>query len=410
MLILSGQILIADETGGCRLEPGVVRIDGERIGEVTLGEIARSPDFGGPEALICPGFIDAHLHLPQFDMIGAHGMPLLRWLKEVTFPAEQKWADENFARSMSQRVIKECFRFGTTAICAYATSHHAAAMAALEEASSMGMRGVIGQVLMDRNAPEDLCPEIDRQIDELDQTLRQHPPKSRMSAAVTPRFAIACTQELLAKSGEIAQQYDSAVQTHLAETERECSLVKELFDGIGYVNVYEEANLLTKRTILGHGIHLDSADRQLLSASRAAIAHCPTANSFLRSGLMNRRSLVDSQVPMVLGSDIGAGYEKSMVRVARAMIETASAVGSHFPTAAEAWHQITAGNADSLGWNDAGRLKVDHPADVLVVHPTIPWLKSNVDPLSTLLFAWDDRWIQQTFVLGRNQLASDDLQ
>jgi guanine deaminase len=410
MLILSGQILIADETGDCHLEPGVVRIQGERIAEVTLGESARSPDFGGPEALICPGFIDAHLHLPQFDMIGAHGMPLLRWLEEVTFPAEQKWADESYARSMSRRVMKECFRFGTTGICAYATSHHAAALAALEEARLAGMRGVIGQVLMDRNAPQELCPEIDRQVDEVDRTLRLHPPNSRMSAAVTPRFAISCTQELLTKSGEIAQQHESAVQTHLAETERECGLVKELFGGIGYVNVYNEASLLTKRTILGHGIHLDSADRKILSASEAAIAHCPTANSFLRSGLMNRRSLVESRVPTVLGSDIGAGYEKSMVRVARAMIETASAIGRHFPSASQAWHQITAGNADALGWTDAGRLKVDHPADVLVIQPTIPWLGFNVDPLSMLLFAWDDRWIERTFVLGRNQLASDDLQ
>lgn len=401
MQIVGGQILSFDDTNQARIESGVVRIADGYIHDIVKGDIPDSIDYGGPNALISPGFIDAHLHLPQFDMIGAHGLPLLRWLNEVTFPAELKWADVDYARAMTARVLRQCVDVGTTGICAYATVHHKSTLAALDLANDFGIRGVIGQVLMDRNAPESLCRSAEQLIDEAAVTLSAHPAGSRVAAAVTPRFAVSCSQQLLAAAGELASEQNAIIQTHLAETERECDLVRELFDGVGYVDVYRHANLLTDNAILGHGIHLSSDDRSKLSRAKSTIAHCPTANSFLRSGAMNRDQLRQDGVTVALGSDVGAGYERSMVRVARAMIETASATGDRYPSAAQAWHQITAGNADALGWSDAGRLAAGSPADLLVIEPDLPWLQGDVDPLAMLLFAWDDRWLKQTFILGK---------
>ncbi|MGB7344553.1 MAG: amidohydrolase family protein [Pirellulaceae bacterium] len=400
MPIVAGQLLLSDDAKNARIAPGFVRYEGDRIVEVVEGESVRSPDFGGPNSLISPGFIDAHLHLPQFDMIGAHGLPLLQWLNEITFPSEQKWADVDYARSMSDRVLKQCLSVGTTGICAYATMHHESALAALDVAKSMGVRGVIGQVLMNRNAPDSLCGETKQLIDQAHHALTLYPPGSRMAAAVTPRFAVSCTADLLSESGKLADQHDATIQTHLAETNRECELVNQLFDGVDYVDVYDQAKLLTHRSVLGHGIHLSQLDRTKLRTSGSVVAHCPTANSFLRSGSMNRDTLVADNVPIALGSDVGAGYERSMVRVARAMIETAAAISETYPTAANAWYQITAGNADVLGWQTAGRLAAGNPADLIVIEPNIPWLGDVVDPLAMLLFAWDDRWITKTIANG----------
>ena len=225
-----------------------------------------------------------------------------------------------------------------------------------------------------------------------------------MAAAVTPRFAVSCTPELLAEAGKLAQSHAAVVQTHLAETQHECETVKQLFDGKKYVDVYREAGLLGAKTILGHGIYLDEQDRQTLAELQCVIAHCPTANTFLRSGTMNRQALLDDGVTIALGSDVGAGYERSMIRVARAMITAASSIGDDFPSAGEAWYQITAGNADALGWSDAGRLTVGDPADLLVIQPDIQWLESPVDPLAALMWSWDDRWLKQVYVQGRPQL------
>ncbi|QDT11724.1 amidohydrolase family protein [Stieleria marina] len=401
MQILGGQLLLNDDGDRARIAPGFVRIEGQQITEVVEGEIPSSLDFGGPNALIAPGFIDTHLHLPQFDMIGAHGMPLLQWLSDVTFPAEQKWSNVDFARSMTRQALQQCANVGTTGICAYATVHHPSTLAALDEATMFGMRGVIGQVLMNRNAPENLCRESKQLIDEAAATIQAYPPHGRMAAAITPRFAVSCSSDLLSAAGTLASQTRAMIQTHIAETKAECELVNDLFDGVDYVNVYQQSYLLTERTVLGHGIHLSPQDRINLRDSGSVVAHCPTANSFLRSGAMDRRSLVDDGVRIALGSDIGAGYERSMVRVGRAMIETASSRGNVFPSAAQAWHQITAGNADAMGWSDSGRLAVGRPADLVVIAPDIPWTSGDVDPLAMLMFAWDDRWIKQTFLHGR---------
>ncbi len=398
--IFAGQLLLEDSGSSCRITPGVVRIVDDYIYEVIEGEIPQHFDIGGADWLIAPGFVDSHLHLPQFEMIGGHGLPLLDWLGELTFPAERRWEDTDFARSMAKRVFGQCLAHGTTSICAYATVHADATAAVLQLAESIGLGGVIGQVLMDRQAPPFLCRRRQQLIDEAATLLDRFPPSCRMAAAVTPRFAITCSPELLAEAGKLGSSRGAIIQTHLAETIPECARVKELFGGQNYVSVYQAAGLITPQTIFGHGIYLAAEDRRQLATGGAMIAHCPTANSFLRSGTMDRAAAIDAAVKLTLGSDIGAGYERSMVRVARAMIEAAARIGESYPTAAQAWHTITAGNADAIGLRDIGRLRVGGSADLLAIAPDVPWLDSPVDPLAMLMFAWDDRWIKSVLLRG----------
>ena len=333
-------------------------------------------------------------------MIGAHGLSLLRWLDEVTFPAEAKWSDPDYAQAMTDRALQQLIGKGTTGICAFATVHHEAAKAALQVATETGIRGVIGQVMMDRGGPTELIRETSQLISEVAQLGKQFPSSGRMAAAVTPRFAISCSEELLQQAAALSWEQNSLIQSHLAETENECDVVGDLFDGRSYVEVYQEAGLLNERAVYGHGVHLDDHDRSMLAQSGAVVAHCPTANTFLRSGTMHRAAHVRDDVRLAIGSDIGAGYERSMVRVGRAMIEAAATIDDEIPDAAAAWHAITAGNADALGWQDAGRLQVGASADVVVIEPDIPWLDSPVDPLAKLMFAWDDRWVSRTFLRG----------
>ena len=399
MTILGGQLLMCDRPGEARIAPGYVVIEGETIAKVVEGEIRDDLDMGGDDTLITPGFIDAHVHLSQFAMIGAHGMPLLDWLSKVTFPTEIKWNER--PAEASREALHQLLSVGTTGICAYATSDGGATLAALREARELGLRGVIGHVMMDRPPGNGLCRSVEELRADTIRTLTEFPPGSRMAAAVTPRFAVACTETMLAEAGKLAAKYHAVVQTHLAETQRECETVAELFPGKSYVQVYRDAGLLGPRSILGHGIYLNEEDRCLLSELDCVVAHCPTANSFLQSGTMNRQALIDDGVRIALGSDVGAGYERSMVRVARAMIDAAASLGGEVPTAAQAWYQITAGNAETLGWSDAGRIQQGFPADLLLIQPKIAWLEGTVNPLARLMWSWDDRWLTDTFVRGR---------
>lgn len=395
-ITLSGHLLLPDGAHGVRLGRGAIRVRDGLIEAVEETDSLPAADFGGDDFLIAPAFSDTHLHLPQFDSIGVRGFELLDWLDRVIFPAEARWADADFAGEMAGRVARQLLSFGTVGVGAYATVHHAAARAAGRVLAAAGLRGHVGQVLMDQNAP----PELLRPAAQLLGECVDHAPVGRIHPAVTPRFAVSCGCELLHGAGTAASLTGWAIQTHLAETRRECDLVRELHGGLGYVEVYRAAGLLTPRTLLGHGIWLDAADHAVIAASGAGIAHCPTANLFLDAGAMDRAAAAEAGVAVSLGSDVAGGPDRSMVRVARAMIDTAVSLGRATPTAARAWWQITTGNAAALGDDDAGRLAPGAPADLLCILPDSGW-EGTPDPLSMLLHAWDDRWIRTTLVLGR---------
>jgi guanine deaminase len=163
--------------------------------------------------------------------------------------------------------------------------------------------------------------------------------------------------------------------------------------------VYQQAGLLTPRSIFGHGIWLDAAARMLLAEAGSIIAHCPTANLFLNSGAMDRHAHHMARVKTCLGSDLGAGADRCMVRVAQSMIQTAKSIGRLPPTPAEAWHQITIGNADALGFDDAGRLIPGAEADLLLIEPDVNW-RDAINPLACLLYTWDDRWLNSVLLRG----------
>lgn len=414
-MLISGQLMLADGAAErrVRLEPGWLRVAAGRIADLGTGDPPGQPDLGDDRTVVCPGFVDTHLHLPQFDSIGADGLPLLTWLDQVVFPAEARWADADFAGAMASRAAQRLLGAGTTTVAAYATVHAKAAAAASQALAAAGLRGFVGQVLMDQGAPAELLRPAPQLLEEAGAAM----PVGRIEPAITPRFAVSCSRELLAGAGRLAQSTGRLVQTHLSETPDELALVDRLHGGPSYTDIYERAGLLGSRTILGHGIWLSDPERATLRKSGAVISHCPTANLFLQAGTMDLTAHRAAGVRVGLGSDVAGGPDVSMPRVARAMID---AVKMHrlrtdpaewgnrpIPAAAEAWWQITAGNAAVLGLEDSGRLVAGAPADLVIVQPELAVRASAgaepgvADALSEMLYRWDDRWITRTLVEGR---------
>ena len=383
------------------------------IAEIAEGRRLGEPDLGSDRSIICPGFVDTHLHLPQFDCIGVDGLTLLDWLRSAVFPTEVRWQDAAHAGHAAARAARRLLSHGTTAIAAYATVHHAGTQAAIHAAGDAGLRGVIGQVLMDQQAPTELIRPAGQLLEEAARLLGH----GRIWPAVTPRFAVSCSDALLAGAGALAAKSGWMIQSHLSEMREECDLVRRLHPGSGggeptYTEVYARAGLLTRRTVLGHGIWLSDGERQLLAAAGTVIAHCPTANLFLQAGLMDRAGHLQAGVRVALGSDVAGGPDISMVRVARAMIETAKRARmadgqTPIPSAAEAFWQITAGNADAIGMSDAGRIAAGDPADLVVIDPDraaglgLSDAARDQDPLSALLYGWDERCLSHTLSAGR---------
>lgn len=137
---------------------------------------------------------------------------------------------------------------------------------------------------------------------------------------ITPRFAPSCTPRALTDLGNLAEAHDPPlhIQTHISENTDEVSLVKDLFpSSASYADVYDEANLLTPRTILAHGIYLSQSERELIQARQAKISHCPVSNSSLGSGICPVRLLLDSGITVGLGTDVSGGYSPSILEAVR---------------------------------------------------------------------------------------------
>lgn len=401
-MILTGQLLLPDGERSVRPRPGWLRIDGERIEAVEVGGIHPSPDAGDADTLVSPGFIDPHLHLPQIDAFGGYGLRLLEWLERSIFPAEAAWRDPARAEIRCRSALRQLWAVGTTSVFAFATNHRESTRRALRLCGEAGMRARIGQPLSDRSIHPDLLQSERENLDDLEHLLDEFPerPGVNVSAAVAPRFAPTCGPGLLHGCGELARARGAFVATHLAENEPECELAVALHGGPDYTSVYGRAGLLGPRSFLGHCIHLSPSEQRLLAETESVAVHCPTSNLFLRSGTMNRAAWLRAGIRCGLASDISAGFEKSMIRTARTMLAVTFEVGEAPPSAAEAWWQITRGNARLMEWEDCGEIAPGNRADLVLLKPFHDW-RHTADPLSDLLWSWDDRWLERTLLAGR---------
>lgn len=239
-----------------------------------------------PDALICPGFIDCHLHYPQTQMIGAYGEQLIEWLNTYTFVAEQDFADPDHARRVAKIFLAELMRCGTTTASVYCTVHPQSAEAFFEASAELNARMIAGKVLMDRNAPAALLDNPESGYEDSARLLEKWHGQGRQLYAVTPRFAPTSSPEQLRAAARLWREHPGTyLQTHLSENLGELEWVKELFPASkSYLDVYESFGLFGPRSVFGHCVHVGEEDFAAFHRSGAAMAHCPTSNLFLGSG------------------------------------------------------------------------------------------------------------------------------
>lgn len=363
-------------------------------------------------ALITAGFVDAHVHYPQLQMIGAAGEPLLDWLTRYTFVAEQAFADPAHAAAVARLFLAELMRNGTTTAAVYCTVHSASVDAFFTEAERLGALMIAGKVLMDRNAPAALLDTAQRGYDESEALIRRWHGRGRLRYCVTPRFAATSTPAQLDAAGALLRAHPGLfMQTHLAENPREVEWVRELFPArSSYLDVYAHAGLVGPRAILGHAIHVGEADLCACHAAGAALAHCPTSNLFLGSGLFRLFDAVDARRPVrvALGTDVGAGTSLSQLRTMGEAYKVAALRGDRLD-AVQAFYLATLGGAHALHLDHRiGCLAPGHDADVCVLDlrssPLLAfrtgYCESTAELLAVLMTLGDDRVVRATYVAG----------
>ena len=384
------------------------RIVGTQPGDQVPGDDWRRHEY--PGRLILPGFIDTHVHSPQLDVIASYGSELLDWLDTHTFPAEARYAEEVVAREGAARFLDALLAHGTTSAAVFPTVHKVSVDTLFEAAAARGMRVISGKILMDRNAPPELCDDVVEAERECTELIARWHGVDRLAYAVTVRFAPTSTPEQLAMAGRLCTRHPGVyMQTHLAENRAEVEWVHELFpDARSYLDVYARHRLLNERSVFAHGIWLDADDRAALAGAGAQIAHSPSSNLFLGSGLFDWRANLDAGVAVSLGSDVGGGTSLSMLRTMADAYKVQALRGERL-TAWVALHAATRGAAHAvrLG-SEIGSLEAGAVADVCVwdvaVGPVAVQRDVLARSLHARLFAWmtlaDDRNLVDAWVAG----------
>lgn len=361
IIVENGRISEAGDYDGLRRSPR-----GKQIHWIDRGPVA-----------IFPGLIDCHTHLPQYSAVARGESELLPWLREHIFPVEREFTGPK-ARAQAPEFFHAMARNGTTTAMVYAAIYEDSCEIGFEAAKESGLRVILGKMMMDIGSYGQLQPKkvLSVSLLESERLCRKwhRAEDGRLEYAFSPRFAVTCTEKLMRSAAEMAARFEAYLQTHLAENREEIEKVRHLYMGShDYTHVYEKCGLLTPKTMLGHCIHLNPREIAALAATQANVAHCPTSNLFLGSGLMKLDQLLKAGIPVGLGSDVAAGPELNMWQVMRAAIDVQKARGAYEPNLrplrpSEAFYLGTQGGARALGKAAIiGTLDPQKEADLLVI-------------------------------------------
>jgi guanine deaminase len=300
--------------------PGYLVISGNVIEELT--GVDPRPRLGPVEYIdlsnqtIVPGFVDTHVHLPQFLIMGVGVGELLSWLTNYTYPEEARFADPRHAADVAVRFFDAMVANGTTTAVVYSSVHEEATDIAFTAARAKGVRAFIGKAMMDQNVPETLLERSDKSIEASVRLFEKWDGADggRLRYVFTPRFAASCSMSLMKEVGKIAQERGAFIQSHLSENIDEISWVRSLFPDLpSYAGIYDAAGILGERSIMAHCIHLSADEISLLARRHTKVAFCPYSNRTLRSGTMPYSTLRGAGLKIGLGSDIAGGPSLSMM-------------------------------------------------------------------------------------------------
>ena len=394
------------------------------------------------DRIIVPGFIDGHIHMPQTRVLGAYGEQLLPWLQKWVFPEESKYKDPDYARAGVTHFLDALLASGTTTCQAFTTTHRLATEELFDQASERNMRIIAGLTGIDRNAPADYVDTPDNFYRDSVELIERYHRKGRNLYAITPRFAMGSSNELLERCEQLKREYpDCWVNTHISENPAEIRTLLDLHrDCTDYLGVYEKYGLVGPKFSGGHGVWLSNDEFRRMSQKGAAVVFCPCSNLFLGSGLFRLGRATDpgARVRMSFGSDMGGGNRFSLL----ATLDDAYKVGMCNNTLLDgsinpaqqdlaeaernklspyrAFWSITLGGAEGLYIDDMlGNFQPGKEADFVALDwnggpIAMPWHQSlactgtrpeTIEEAANLLFGvmmvGDDRAVDETWVMGR---------
>ena len=340
--------------------------------------------------LVAPGLVGGHVHSVQSLGRGiADDAALLDWLFEAVLPMEAAM-DAEATRAAAELGYLECLGSGTTTVVDHLSVNHAAE--AFEAAIETGIRGRLGKVLMDQRSPDGLLEETQVGLDESEALIREYHGAAggRIRYAVTPRFAVSCSEACLRGCRRLADRYDGVtIHTHASENEDEVATV-EADTGMRNVDWLDEVGLTGPDVTLAHCVHTDEHERTLLAETDTVVTHCPSSNMKLASGIAPVGDYLDRGITVALGND-GPPCNNTLdpfteMRQASLLRKVDARDPTRLP-ASTAVAMATENGARAAGFERIGRLEPGYEADVIGITTDRTRATPVHDPLSHLVYA-----------------------
>ena len=397
-------------------ENGYVAVDadGRVIGVATDlatldSQDAEVTDFG--DCLLIPAMNDLHVHAPQYRNQGiAMDLELLPWLQNYTFPEEMKYADVAYAERMYRRFVHDLWRFGTMRACVFATIHTESTRLLMRLFQEAGMGALVGKVAMNRNCPEELSESVEAMVQGYESLIAaaRSPLPSLVRPIITPRFIPSCTPEMLRACGQLAAKYQLPVQSHLSENKDEIALVAELEpESTCYGDAYDRYGLFGQTpTVMAHCVWTDGEELELMKRRGVMVAHCPTSNLNIASGLAPVRMFLEEGIHVGLGSDISGGHDLNIFRMMVYAIQVSKMYYQQnhdrkFLTLSEVFWIATKSAGSFFG--RVGSFEPGYEFDALVINDS-DLNHDNytlLERLERYIYLGDDRQIEHRFCRGK---------
>ena len=397
------------------LENGYIAVDADgRVAGVSTDlasldcEGAEVVDFG--DRLLIPAMNDMHVHAPQYRNQGiAMDMELLPWLQNYTFPEEMKYLNPAYAERMYRRFVRDLWRFGTMRACVFATIHTDSTRLLMRLFEEAGMGALVGKVAMNRHCPKGLSESVEDMVQGNEALIAEYNnPEALVRPIITPRFIPSCTPEMLQACGELAAKYGLPVQSHLSENRDEIAMVMSLEkESTCYGDAYNRYGLFGQTpTVMAHCVWTEGEELELMKRQGVMVAHCPTSNFNVASGMAPIRQFLDEGLSVGLGSDISGGHDLNIFRMMVYAIQVSKMhyQQNHekaFLTLSEAFWIATKSAGSFFG--RVGSFEPGYEFDALVIDDC----ELNHDDYSLLhrlerfIYLGDDRHIEHRFCCGK---------
>lgn len=404
ILIKGGTLVTMDQRSS--IVSGDLLIRDGRIESV--GEGGGRPDtvIDARECAVLPGFVQTHIHLCQTLFRGAaDDLPLLDWLKKRVWLMEAAHSPESI-RASARLGVAELIKGGTTcALTMETVSHTEEVFKAVEET---GFRATVGKCMMDKgdDLPAALHENADDSIRESLGLLQKWHGQGngRIRYCFAPRFAVSCTRQLLSEVSKLARERGIIIHTHSSESQTECEAV-ERDTGQRNVAYLDSLGISGSHVVLAHCVHLDESEMDILARTGTHVAHCPSSNLKLGSGIARINEMLERGISVSLGADGAACNNRldMLTEMRTAALLQKVLHGPESLPARQVLRMATIDGARALGLgSEIGSLEAGKRADVIIVR--LNELHSSPlagDPISTIVYSGGPADVDTVIIDGK---------